>query len=361
MIVSTILFFIVFVQLALVLLEVFLPQVSPNDLIDFPKVSVLVAARDEEKNIAACLQALVKQDYPIEQIEVLVGNDDSSDRTGDIIQLLESEYTQIKSVDIIQGKDRLQGKTNVLAQLADNASGEFLAFTDADIIVPRQWLKSMIGYFDEDTGVVTGVTVVRSGGFLGLFQGIDWVFALAMVRVLTVLGFPVTAMGNNMMVRKKAYVETGGYRSIGFSVTEDFALFQSLIKSGWGFKNVIHSIITAISVPTSGFVNLLHQRKRWMNGALKLHWSIVLLLILQALYFPLILGLLIYRPIEALEVIAMKVFLQTLFIGVSLLKTRSFKHVLMLPFYEVYAGIFAMSLSIFYLLPVKMKWKGRRY
>ena len=338
-----------------------MPQMSPNDLTGFSKISVLVAARDEEKNIAACLQALVKQDYPIDQIEVLVGNDDSSDRTGEIIRLLESEYAQIKSVEIVQGKDGLQGKTNVLAQLADKAKGEFLAFTDADIVVPKQWLKSMVGYFEEKTGVVTGVTVVQSGGFFGLFQGIDWVFALAMVRILTALGFPVTAMGNNMMVRKSTYDSTGGYRAIGFSVTEDFALFNAIVKAGWGFKNVIHSSVSAVSEPVRGMMSLLHQRKRWMHGALKLHWSIVLLLILQALYYPLILALLIYSPIKAMEIVAMKVFLQALFIAISLLKTRSFKHVLALPIYEIYAGIFAMCLSVFYLLPVKMKWKGRSY
>lgn len=336
-------------------------QMPPFELANVPKITVLVAARDEEQNISNCLQSLIKQDYPNGQVEVLVGDDDSSDRTGEIIRLLESEYPQIRSVDIVQNKDGLAGKTNVLAQLADNASGEFLAFTDADIVVPKQWLKSMVGYFEEKTGVVTGVTVVQSGGFFGLFQGIDWVFALGMVRILTLLGFPVTAMGNNMMVRKAAFRETGGYRAIGFSVTEDFALFNAIVKAGWGFKNVIHSSVTAISEPARSIMNLLHQRKRWMHGALKLHWSIVLLLILQALYYPLILGLLIYSPIKAMEIVAMKVFLQALFIAISLLKTRSFKHVLALPIYEIYAGILAMCLSVFYLLPVKMKWKGRRY
>jgi chlorobactene glucosyltransferase len=96
----------------------------------FPKVSILIPARNEERNIAGCVQSLLAQDYP--SFEVLVLDDQSDDRTSTILKQI--AYSQPK-LRILRGSppsgDQV-GKNWACSQLARQAKGDLYFFIDAD-------------------------------------------------------------------------------------------------------------------------------------------------------------------------------------------------------------------------------------
>uniref|UniRef100_UPI004056F591 glycosyltransferase n=1 Tax=Roseivirga sp. TaxID=1964215 RepID=UPI004056F591 len=112
-----------------------------SEAFEWPLVSILVAARNEEKHLENCIRALLELDYPKKKIQILIGNDDSEDATQEIIDRLLLKDSRIKSVKIESDYQRLIAKSNVIAQLAKAANGEFLAIIDADNTVSKLWLQ----------------------------------------------------------------------------------------------------------------------------------------------------------------------------------------------------------------------------
>lgn len=97
----------------------------------YPAVSILVPARDEERNIVACVESLLRQDYP--EFEVIVLDDDSRDATGPLLQEIQTRSRA--RLRILPGEPLpvgWLGKHWACHQLAQAAQSEMLLFTDAD-------------------------------------------------------------------------------------------------------------------------------------------------------------------------------------------------------------------------------------
>lgn len=351
--------------LSLLLLLINFPSketVSFNSHHDWPVVSVLVAARNEEAVIKDCLLALAALDYPELKLEVLIGNDQSEDNTAQIVLDFIEGRKNFRLINIKEATGSVRGKANVLAQLAREAKGNYFFITDADIKVPPSWVKSILQSFRPDCGIVSGVTIADGGTFFAKFQALDWLFAFGMVKVASDLNIPVTAVGNNMAISRKAYESTGGYEKIPFSVTEDFQLFVETLKKGWSYRNLLDKDVLAVTAPVSTFKGLLSQRKRWMQGAVKLPFILVLFLTLQALFFSAVAALIVFSPLAGAAIWAIKILLQHVFIrltsGRVSFSINQWKY--FLP-YEIYSGLLSVSLLIFFLLPGPVKWKGRNF
>lgn len=326
---------------------------------EFPKVSVLLAVRNEEKNIIDCLKALSKQTYT--NFEVWIGNDDSTDNTKKMIQHFIQQYPHFHLLEITIQLGNAKGKANVLAHLANQASGDFLAITDADIIVPNTWLETFVNHLDEETGIISGVTTIIQNGFFAKMQHLDWLFSFLMIKYLSDKKIPVTALGNNLFVKKEAYLETGGYENLPFSVTEDFQLFHEIVKNKWKFKHLFLKGIKAESKPIFTFYNLLQQRKRWTVGAMQLPFWIKFLLLNQLLYFVSISFLFIDYPMISLMIFIVKILMQIVHLNKKVNELNTKINYLLVVVYEFYQVILGISLLLFYLLPIKVNWKNRTY
>ena len=119
----------------------FIERLIPNE---FPMVSVLVAARNEELNLPYCIESLRALDYPSDRIEFLIGDDQSSDQSSKIIKAFQELDKRVIYQEIIPEQSGLLAKANVLDQLAGKAKGEYLLFVDADVVVNPQWARGMV-------------------------------------------------------------------------------------------------------------------------------------------------------------------------------------------------------------------------
>jgi cellulose synthase/poly-beta-1,6-N-acetylglucosamine synthase-like glycosyltransferase len=326
------------------------------------KISVLVAARNEEKNIERCLQSLQALNFPIENIEIIIGDDDSDDQTGDITGQFIVDKPQFRYIKITQQTAGLKGKANVLAHLARQAKGEYFFYCDADIVVQPTWASEVLAHFRPKTGVVVGVTRMKKNThFLADFLSMEWLFALTTMRFFSLLKIPITGMGNNMAVTREAYFKIGGYEKIGFSIVEDYTLFMSIVSHGYGFQMAYKPEIISISEPMNTFKELLKQRKRWMRGVMQSFWVTRLSLFVSALIVPVLLLLSIWFPINPARGIFQYYLLIT---GISLASVVLLKQydlwkaALLFWFYMVSIGLIML---INYYLPSKTVWKGREY
>lgn len=118
----------------------------------FPTVSVLISARNEEKDIGWKVRETLAWDYPADRLSILVASDASADRTDEILKSLRDPR-----LTFVRMQHRI-GKNAALNRLAGMATGELLFFTDANSHIAADCLRTMVPYFaDTCVGCVTGV------------------------------------------------------------------------------------------------------------------------------------------------------------------------------------------------------------
>jgi cellulose synthase/poly-beta-1,6-N-acetylglucosamine synthase-like glycosyltransferase len=98
----------------------------------WPKLSLLVACRDEAANVRAALSSVLAQDYPA--LEVVAVDDRSGDATGAILDELAAQHPMLRVVHVTSLPEGWLGKTHALARASEAATGELLLFTDADVV-----------------------------------------------------------------------------------------------------------------------------------------------------------------------------------------------------------------------------------
>lgn len=325
------------------------------------KVSILLAARNEEAAILRCLQALDALDYLKDQLEILVGNDASTDATESIILDFIRDKPHFRYLSIQHQTEGLRGKANVLAQLAHQATGDYFFFCDADIAVAPTWIASMLSLFKPKVDVVVGVTRMVPGGTFAAMQSLEWLFSLTAMRFFSLFEIPFTGMGNNMAVSREAYWAVGGYEKIGFSIVEDFALFMAILGQGYTFAQGFQPQLVSLSLPVTSVSELLIQRKRWVKGAMQAPLSIRLSFIASAFFLPVLLILAFIAPAWSLGLAALHFLLVS---AISLMGLRLLRQPDLMKFIPIFWFYFSFNNTIMlinHLLPTPTVWKGRNY
>ncbi len=329
-----------------------------------PCVSIFIAARNEEAAIARCLRAIRQLDYPPQLLEVLLGDDASTDHTrAEAERAMLGFAGTFRVVPILETLGTARGKANVLAHLTRAATTEFFFITDADIAVPRTWVQGLLAHAEPNVGTVTGLTLVDGPRLFHKLQGLDWLISLGLVQVVSDLGRPVTAMGNNMLVTRAAYEATGGYEQLPFSVTEDFALFQATLRHGFGYRILFRPEVLAVSLPMPTLGRLLHQRRRWTRGMEALPWWLRVGLLYYAGFYPALLALAwLAGPVAAGIALLVRTLLHGWLAMLCFRRAGRRAPLYLLPFFELlYTPVLTATLTIFRLLPLSFDWKGRKY
>ena len=114
------------------------------------KLSIIIPARNEALNIKACLDSVCNQSYPKELYEVLVVDDYSTDATAAIVKNYAEKNVQLISLqEITKGKILNSYKKKAIESAIAQSTGELIITTDADCIVPANWLQTIAAFYDE--------------------------------------------------------------------------------------------------------------------------------------------------------------------------------------------------------------------
>jgi cellulose synthase/poly-beta-1,6-N-acetylglucosamine synthase-like glycosyltransferase len=257
-------------------------------------ISVVIAARNEEKHIGDVLTALIGQDYPKDRYEIIVVDDESTDGTAHIVAQFEKDNPSIR-IRLLHASDRLRiatPKKNALQLGINRATGEIIALTDADCCPPTTWLSTLVACFEPDIGLAIGFSpyeLPKLKSLFDYFQALDALALAAIAAGTTALGFPATCNGRNLAYRKAVYQQVGGFDKISQFVSGDDDLFLRLIVNQTSWR-VHYALDSRAAVPTylldSG-AKFFHQRVR--HASKGFHYGIKMTFTLSALFLYIVL------------------------------------------------------------------------
>ena len=209
-------------------------------LIVYPRISVLIPARNEEDNIGTCVQSLLAQDYP--NFEVLVLNDNSTDRTFAILRALKEQDNRLK---IITGKPLPHGwlgKHWACQQLYLESDGQIIMFTDADTVHSPDTLRCATSAMLEENADMISI-IPRHRLVTWAEKLIMPMFALGVYAIVPLPGrfrpkkhMMLSSSGKLMMFRRKSYEVAGGFESIKQCVLDDLELPQKIMAAGMHYR-----------------------------------------------------------------------------------------------------------------------------
>jgi len=329
---------------------------------DLPAATIIVAARNEEKNIPACLEALNNLVFPEGKLEIILVDDKSTDKTGEIISSFISDKPKFKKIVTQKEIGHLKGKTNALAIAIGQAKGEIILTTDADCIVSPTWAKTLASYFMDDVAIVNGFTVQEAKTQFAGMQHLDFVYLLSVAAGTINFNKPLSCIGNNMSFRKSVYNEVGGYENLPFSVTEDFNLLFAIHKLK-KYKIIYPLDVEALvtTQPCSDMSNLYRQKKRWAVGGLKAPLRGYFIMSLGWVAHLAILLLPFFFTMAALSLFFFKLVVDFLFLFFVLNELKLTSTLKYFFIFEVYYILYVVLLPFAVLPNRKVMWKGRKY
>ena len=213
-----------------------LGNITPFQGTGGPKVSVIVAARNEARKIEEALRSILAQDYPY--LEFVVVDDRSTDETGIILDRLATMDTRVRVVHITELPKGWLGKNHAQHFGAERATGELILFTDADVVMERSVISRAVAYLRSE-GIdhlaitpqlqMPGTLLCMFGGAFALFFGLyakPW-------KARDPKSPRHIGIGAFNLVRAEAYRAVGGHLSIAMRPDDDMKLGKLLKKHGF--------------------------------------------------------------------------------------------------------------------------------
>jgi cellulose synthase/poly-beta-1,6-N-acetylglucosamine synthase-like glycosyltransferase len=232
------------------------------------KVTVIIAARNEEYNIAMCLRALVNQSYPTTNMEVIVVDDNSEDTTAKHIQRFCDQYHFVKLISL-NGSAGEFGKKKAIQKAIAQSTGEVIVTTDADCVMDMDWLRLLISFQTRTNAqLVAGpVCFHREKTVFEKMQSLEFMALIASTAGAMHFNKAILCNGANLMYTRKAYEEVNGFEGIDSGPSGDDVLLMYKIKKRFPgrlkfLKNEDAIVYTKAKKDVNAF---LHQRRRWAS------------------------------------------------------------------------------------------------
>ncbi len=240
--------------------------VPVHDQPALPLVTVIVPARNESANIAACVTAILSQNYPADRLELIVVNDHSEDDTVAVAREAAHSFPNFKVIDLQSQTGSAYKKAAVARGIAE-ARGEIIVTTDADCHMGGQWLRAMVAQFDDDTAMVSGPVCLESDTVFGKFQALEFMGLIAVGAAGIAAEQPTMCNGANLAYRKTVFLEVGGFAGIDHIASGDDELLMHKIAALGKYKIRFAKLLEAVvrTQAQETWADFKRQRIRWVS------------------------------------------------------------------------------------------------
>ncbi len=324
-------------------------------------VSVIICARNEEKNLSSFLPEVLEQDYP--DFEVIVVNDCSEDNSFKVLGDFLVKYPHLRVSEI--SKDPKFTHNKKFAQFIGikAAKNELLLFTDADCRPESdKWLAYMVSNFNEKIDFVIGYGGYKAEkGLLNKYIRYDSLFIAVQYMGMAIRGIPYMGVGRNLAYRKTLFFKSKGFGSHTHLVSGDDDLFVNRHarkeNTAVEFRKEAHTR----SIPPKTFIELFRQKKRHLTTAhhYKLRDKIILItepLARTLFYFSLVflIAKSCFLPV-VISVAAARLLLQVI---VLILAQKRFNEPALF-IYSLFFDIFSPFINLIFYSGIFRKTRGR--
>ncbi|MFC1726338.1 glycosyltransferase [candidate division KSB1 bacterium] len=356
---NIILFFIftVYFLISIIVFFATLKKDSKGVLKSLPFISILISARNEEKNILGCLESLKDQSYPPGQFEVIIINDHSADNTESVVKEF---IDRTKNFHLLNAPEGVHGKRKALVYGIEKAKGEFLFQIDADCTAGRDWLSELVSSLSEGNSITGGFTLIdKPESVIERIQALDWVYIQSVGTAISRIKKPFSIFGNNMAFKKNDYLDSGGYDKINREILIDYQLVQLMLKNKSNKGKLIFNKGSIVNTkPVKNFFEYLKQRKRWGRGTFNINVGGKLIL-LTSLISSLMLLVSPFFVKQFIWFFVLKISGDLLILYNPLRFYKRLNLLFYFIFYEIFHILNTVVLGIVLPFSKKVEWKGR--
>lgn len=331
------------------------------------KVTLLIAARNEEENIRLTIEDILAQDYPKHLLEVIIVDDHSTDSTADIIRSYAPQG--IKLLQLNEAEKLNSYKKKAIATAIGLSTGNLMVATDADCRMGPQWMSSVVSYFESENWVMISspVAYFQEKTLFERLQTLEFSYLIGIGAAFIGNGRASTCNGANFAYRKDVFYEVGGFTGIDDLASGDDELLLQKVAERYpgriGFLKQREAVVYTHAKPN--LTEFLQQRRRWASKSTKYKDKNVVALAVSIWLFNLSLlvnAALSFYKIYFLELFALQMLLKYMFETAFLLPITSFFKrtnlvillIILSPIhilYFVYVGLIGNT--------SKYQWKGR--
>lgn len=240
---------------------------APKNAAFNTKVSVLVAARNEEKNIRETIEAILNQKYPKELMEIIIVDDHSTDNTPTIIQSYEAKG--VKLLRLTEPEILNSYKKKALTEAINLSTGDLMVATDADCQMGPNWLSTIVSLYEEkDFYLISGpVLYFKERNVFEKLQTLEFLYLIGLGAASIGNREASTCNGANLAYRKDIFMELNGFQGIDELASGDDELFLHKVAAKYpekiGFCKSLEAVVcTEAKDSLSSFIS---QRKRWAS------------------------------------------------------------------------------------------------
>lgn len=250
------------------------------------KISVLVPARNEAKNILACLESIARQTYPTRLFEVIVMDDHSDDGTFELAQHFTQKHPNVRVVrlaDFVKSGTTQSFKKKAIETGISLASGELIVTTDADCVVQRDWLALLVSFFEKKQAKFIAAPVNFHGEktLFERFQSLDFLGMMGVTGAGIHLRMNQMCNGANLAYPRAVFHEVNGFEGINHLASgDDMLLMQKIAARHPGRIHFLkNKNATVFTPPMRGFRSFLSQRLRWATKSASYRdWRVTVIL-----------------------------------------------------------------------------------
>lgn len=287
-------------------------------------ISVIIPARNEEAKLPKLLQGLAKQSYDQHLFEVIIVDDHSTDRTADIVKQFSSG-----NIKLVQLKDHVQGpginsyKKKAIEVAIGQSTGELIVTTDADCIVPVNWLQNIAAFYQEKDPafIVMPVCYNYQHNLLEIFQALDFMTLQGITGASVYKNVHSMCNGANLAYTRKAFDAVEGFKGINNIASGDDMLLMHKIYKRYpqGIQYIRSKEVIVQTEAMHSLKDFFNQRIRWASKADKYDDKRIFWVLLMVYSFNLLLLVtpfltLFYNPLLSIFSCQFSLFVYWLFL-----------------------------------------------
>ena len=307
------------------------------------KISVIVAARNEEKHLPNLLDSLISQNYPTENYEIIIIDDRSEDKTTEIVNGYKANNYNITLLKVKNESKHLLGKKGALDKGIRTAKHDILAFTDADCVPTNNWLMQINNHFTDDTDIVAGYSYVHyKNPFFRFLKNLERSSIFAVIAGSFGWNWGITITAGNMAYRKQLYEKVNGFSNIGkVRSGDDVLMIQKMGKYIRKMKFMFHqdSIIEAGRMETADSQIQQETRRgsKWKHYTLPVKLMTLFIFIYYIIFIGSFFGFIFAKlsTILFMIILVLKIIPEFLLLTLFLLKIRKLKLMFLFPIAEL--------------------------